>query len=588
MNRARPPAREGGTRGALHRRAEEVGEGVATASGGFSSGWIEDGLVKRKSNYSPVICYETTDPKRLLQLKTYLLEHPDYGPGGRIWVYDPWDGLGRLVLRDGRAVFEPYRKEAGSSPLAKRLGDEAGRIGDLRAALREADRFLREGRSVFIIQNISDRRDRDAGLESALKAWAIDPAVIAGGSVVFIVTSAVERVLDEFTRELVVVITVDPSSRDERERLIRDTARELEVPLPEEEVTELVIATAGLNLHQLESILLETYFTDRRFAVARLKGLKSELVKKSGVLEVTEPRSTFDDIGGYEVIKDFVRRYIINVLSKPDRARRLGVPLPRGLLFFGPPGTGKSLLANALASEVNLPFINFVTENIYSKWLGESGQNMKNAIRLAEKMSPAVVFVDEIDRFGRRGQASDSASEETRRVFSQFLEWLGRPDREAIIVGTTNVPEHLDEAFTRTGRFDYKIPFLYPGPAARLEVMRVHLGLTGRAGSRPKAPLAVREEELLAYLRESVVPRTANFSCAELEQVVTRAKRNAFDRGADSLDLSDFEEAVRSFRIDVGQRQRAIEDYLDQARRLTDDRAFLDAVQAEMEVGPTA
>ncbi len=550
-----------------------------------------------------MVCYETTDPKRLLQLKSYLLGHPEYGRADRIWVYDPWEGLGYLARREGEIVLEPYRKEVGSSALARKLGDEGGRVSDLKAALKEVDRRLKETRTVFIIQNIAENREHDTGLLGALKAWAIDPAIIASGSVVFIVTAGVERFLDEFTRELVVIIPVDPSSRRERERLIRETARELEIQLPDEQVTELVIATAGLNLHQLESILLETYFTDKRFGVARIKTLKSELVKKSGVLEVTDPRSTFEDIGGYQVIKDFVRRFIINVLERPDRARRLGVPLPRGLLLFGPPGTGKSLFANALASEINLPFINFVTENIYSKWLGESGQNMKNAIRLAEKMSPAVVFVDEIDRFGKRTQAVDSASEETRRVFSQFLEWLGDPHREAIIVGTTNVPEHLDDAFTRTGRFDYKIPFLYPGPGARLDVLRVHLGLAPGAGEpaaerpaatgpaagapprRVRCPLAVGEEELLAYLRDTVVPKTANFSCAELEEVVTRAKRTAFDRGADSVAPADFEAAVRSFRIDGRDRQRAIDDYLAQARRLTDDQAFLDAVQAEMERG---
>ena len=120
---------------------------------------------------------------------------------------------------------------------------------------------------------------------------------------------------------------------------------------------------------------------------------------------------------------------MINVLRRPEKARYFGLGLPKGLLFFGPPGTGKSLFANALASEVQLPFINLVTENIYSKWLGESGQNMKNAITLAEKMSPAIVFVDEIDRFGKRaGASAGSAEEETQRVFSQFLEWLGMPE----------------------------------------------------------------------------------------------------------------------------------------------------------------
>jgi ATP-dependent 26S proteasome regulatory subunit len=579
-------------------RPEKEGE-LDTSYGSYDARWIEDGLLKRKSNYSPIVCFETGDPKRLLQLKAHLLDHPDFGQATRIWVYDQWDGLGRLVRKgEGGAAeisFDPYLKEAGSSALAKKLGGEAGRVGDFRAALREVDLRLKQARSVFIIQNITDNREHDTGLLSALKAWAIDPQIIASGSVVFIVTSAAERVLDEFTRDLVVIISVDPSSRLERERLIHDIARDLEVTVTGEEIAALVIATAGLNLHQLESVLAETYFTGKRFSVGVIKTLKSALVKKSGVLEVTDPHSTFDDIGGYQVIKDFVRRCIINVLSRPDRARRLGVPLPRGLLLFGPPGTGKSLFANALASEINLPFINFVTENIYSKWLGESGQNMKNAIRLAEKMSPAVVFVDEIDRFGRRGPAADSAGEETRRVFSQFLEWLGRSDREAIIVGTTNVPGHLDEAFTRTGRFDYKIPFLYPGPSARLDVMRVHLGLMGHAGGempgageasgggrRARCPLAVSEEEMLGYLRGTVVPRTASFSGAELEEVVTRAKRSAFDRGADAVAPADFDQAVGGFRIDTRHREKIIQEYLDEARRLTDDQTFLDAIQTEM------
>jgi ATP-dependent 26S proteasome regulatory subunit len=86
---------------------------------------------------------------------------------------------------------------------------------------------------------------------------------------------------------------------------------------------------------------------------------------------------------------------------------------------------------------------------------------MKTAIKTAEEMSPAIVFVDEIDRFGKRTATTDSADEETRRVFSQLLEWLGDQNRKAIIVGTTNRPTDLDEAFIRTGRFDYKIPILY-------------------------------------------------------------------------------------------------------------------------------
>jgi SpoVK/Ycf46/Vps4 family AAA+-type ATPase len=223
-----------------------------------------------------------------------------------------------------------------------------------------------------------------------------------------------------------------------------------------------------------------------------------------------------------------------------------------------------------------------VTENIYSKWLGESGQNMKNAIALAEKMSPAIVFVDEIDRFGKRqGSSAGSAEEETQRVFSQFLEWLGRPDREAIIVGTTNVPEHLDDAFLRAGRFDYKIPFLYPGPQARLEILLVHLGFT-HGGRRGRVPISMSDEEVRRFLEEAIVPSTGNFSCAELEELVTRAKRVAFDKERDALSGDDLLTAAKTFRIDSANRKRTIQACMVQARHFTDDQTFLDSVEEEM------
>jgi SpoVK/Ycf46/Vps4 family AAA+-type ATPase len=544
--------------------------------------WIEDGLLKRRSNYSPVICFETTDPKRLQQLRTFIANDAELKRFEYLFVYDQWNGLYRLAPSATGLGEEPYKKTVGSTVLMQRLGEEGGALTQFKAVLKEVDTFLKKHRCLFLIQNVAEHREAETGLQAALRSWAIDPALVSKGSMIFLVTAEVDRILDSFTRELTVIISVESSSKGEREQIITSTARELEVKLDEEQQAELVMATAGLNLHQMESILLEAYFTTKGFPLFTIKTLKSNLVKRSGVLEVKDPELGFQDIGGYQVIKEFIQKYVINVLRYADRAKRFALPLPRGILLFGPPGTGKSLFANALAREVNLPFINLVTENIYSKWLGESGQNLKNAITLAEKMSPAIVFIDEIDRFGKRGGSADSAGEETRRVFSQFLEWLGRTDRQSIIVGTTNVPEHLDEAFTRTGRFDYKIPFLYPGEGARLDILLVHLGLKG--GHRNRAPMSVPDDELIRFLSEDIVPVTRNFSGAELEELVVRAKRNAFDRAATGLAPQDLIFAARTFRVDEGQRRATIETCLEQARKFTDDQSFLDSLEREMGV----
>ena len=531
---------------------------------------VQAAELKRRGNYSPVICFETGDPKRLWQLKEFLCER------GEVLVYDPWMGLGRL---DAGCRFQAARRSSEGTALERTFArGEGGEVRHLKSALREVDPILKERRVSFIIQNLHENREWETGLCSALRAWAIDPAVITTGSSVYLVTPDVTSLLDPATRDLVVIIPVDPSADWERRNTIIDLARELELDVTER-VASLVAATSGLNLHQLESVLLEAYYRSGTFDLTDIKVLKSELVKQSGVLEVKDPVYTFADIGGYDAVKSFVRRYIVNVLKEPERARSFGVPLPRGVLFFGPPGTGKSLFAHALASEVNLPFINLLTENIYSKWLGESGHRMRDALRLVDKMSPAVVFIDEIDRFGKRGRVGDSAGEETSRVFSQFLEWLGRPERESIIVGTTNVPSLLDEAFLRAGRLDYKIPFLYPGPQARLSILRVHLGLVEGART-PRPPL---EGDLEEALVQEVVPRTAGFSGAELAELVTRARRIAFDRRARAVTAVHLLEAVGTFRVDRAERARAVQRYMAQARKFTDDAQFLRELGDELE-----
>ncbi|GEM_PF-288605 len=555
---------------------------------GLDEGWIEAGFLKRRSNYSPVILFESTDPKRLQQLKRFVLADPSCNEYDSILVFDQWRGLMRLTEQDGQLVTSEYRRtqKQNSSALGRRItgGEDGGgqQLAHVKAVLKEVDEKLQKEKTLFIVQNLSENREWETGLQSALRSWATDSELITQGSTIFLQTADANALLDEFTRELVVIVTVDPATKEERRHIIANIARELELELSGQKLAELVLATAGLNLHQLESILLESFFSENRFDVAKVKNLKSELVRKSGTLEIREPHYTFHDIGGYDAVKQFISKYIINVLEDSERAARFSLPLPKGILFFGPPGTGKSLFANALASEIQLPFLRLVTENIYSKWFGESGQRMKGAIRMAEKMSPAIVFVDEIDRFGKRSSGfGDSAGEESKRVFSQFLEWLGEPDRQAIIVGTTNVPDQLDEAFLRTGRFDYKIPFLYPGAEARVEVMSVHLGLV-EGGRHDGPPLAVGKEELLEFLRSEVVPVTRHFSCAELEELVLRAKRLAFDRRAEELAPKDFLEAAETFRIDKQQRKSTIRETMGQAKRFTDDQQFLESVQDEM------
>lgn len=537
----------------------------------YENDWIEEGLSKHKANYSMVICFETDDPTRFEQLKNFLLSSPpDEYKSHKIYIYNPWDGL--RTINKGEITSYVFHE---GKRYQKELQDS--NIVDLHQALRVVDPKLKKEKSILIIHNLSPDIKGKEYLLSALKSWANSPHLINNRSLVVIFGGSLSSLIDEETKELLALVEVNAGKESEYEKLIDYLSNINGLPLDTQEKEILKSVLKGLNLHQAEAILRESYAKTHRFDLEEIKALKEDVVKKTGILEIKEPQEGFEVIGGYEPIKNFIRQKIIKVLHNPELARKFAIPIPRGILLFGPPGTGKTLFAKALSKEIKLPFLNFKTENIYSRWLGESGQRLRKAIKVAEQIAPAIVFIDEIDRFGKRTQAGDPAGEETRRVFSQLLEWLGDKNRKAIVIGTTNIPEDLDEAFLRTGRFDYKIPVLYPDEDARLEILKIHLGLPDKQGkpAKPKPPLSLPDEKFIEFLKKEIVPKTKNFTGAELEELVIRVKRNAFEREGEKVNEEDFYKSLESFRINEEERERQLEKYQELAKKYTDDATFL-------------
>jgi SpoVK/Ycf46/Vps4 family AAA+-type ATPase len=241
-----------------------------------------------------------------------------------------------------------------------------------------------------------------------------------------------------------------------------------------------------------------------------------------------------------------------------------------------------------LAKEVNLPFINLKTENLYGMYLGETGKRFSEAIRLAEQHSPAIVFVDEMDKFGqRRGTAGDGAGEETRRALNQLLEWLGDQDRKSIVVGTTNRIEDLDPALKRAGRFDYKIPFLYPAEKARKRILEIHLGIgrdnQGRLLKGDKTPPLGMDDVSLEKVLDEITQMTRGYSGAELEQLVIRARRNAFnDQNANNMKYDHLIKALRDYTIEESARKGESERFFKQAESNSDSQTFLEELRKEI------
>ena len=544
---------------------------------GFNNQWIIDALISRNAQFSTCIVFETSDPKRFNQFVDYLVQSEHYADY-QIYIYWIWRGLYKLV-KDAKAPsgirYEPVRMVSqSSSPLVQTITrvSSVGGIRDLNSALLYMDNlFMRTKNIIFIIYGLFKPNDN---LTSAVRAWVFDDIMYAQGHIIVIFTESAHAIFDDDTLKYLIYIRVPISFEEERKSILQGIIEQFKTKLPKLanlELNGLVQATAGLTLHETESVALESLYRYRTLEYKALQKYKNELIKKMGILDIEEPTYGFEAVGGYDVVKDFIKVNVIKVLRNPEKARRLGIRPPRGILLFGPAGTGKTHFARALANELKLPFLRLRTEKIVHHLYGQTERLMSRALEIAESIAPCVLFIDEIDRFGQRGKFGEH--EVTRRTFSILLEWLGDERRKTIVIATTNRPQDLDEAFIRVGRFDYIIPFLYPDFKARLEILKVHTSIIR------KVPLAKNVD------LKQIASRTELWSGAELQELVLRSARITLRRNGNVVTMSDFEEALASFRIPQDVRYEQLQRYLELAERFCNDTQFLENLKRTIDFG---
>ncbi len=206
-------------------------------------------------------------------------------------------------------------------------------------------------------------------------------------------------------------------------------------------------------------------------------GSHSELVVKTEPVEVDEVTSisvTYDDVGGLEDELKRVREIIELPLKHPELFDRLGIDPPRGVLLYGPPGTGKTLIAKAVANESGANFYSINGPEIMSKYYGQSEEKLREKFEEAEKTSPSIIFIDEIDSIAPKRE--DVSGETERRVVAQLLTLMdGLSGRgQVIVIGATNREDALDPALRRPGRFDREIEIGVPSRDGRKEILQIH------------------------------------------------------------------------------------------------------------------
>jgi proteasome regulatory subunit len=254
------------------------------------------------------------------------------------------------------------------------------------------------------------------------------------------------------------------------------------------------------------------------------------------VMELEEsPAISYADIGGLENEIKEIRESVEYPLTKPEIFRRIGVEPPKGILLHGSPGTGKTLIAKAVAHEAHATFIRMSGSELVHKFIGEGAGLVRELFMLARERAPAIVFIDEIDSVGStRTHDGTSGSAEVQRTLMQLLaEMDGFDNRGDVrIMAATNRVDMLDPALLRPGRFDRIIEIPLPDAAGRLEILKIHSG---------KMKLAdVDLNEVSAMMERS--------TGAEVQAVCREAGMMAVRRDADAIGRSDFMEAVRKVK----------------------------------------
>ncbi|MDF2876084.1 MAG: ftsH 2 [Sporomusa sp.] len=274
-------------------------------------------------------------------------------------------------------------------------------------------------------------------------------------------------------------------------------------------------------------------------------GTKLKVTKADGA-EDRSFRASYEDVGGLDKELQRVREMVELPLKFPEIFRKLGVDAPKGVLLYGPPGTGKTLMARAVSSETNAAFMHVNGPEIINKFYGESEARLREIFETAQRRAPAIIFIDEIDAVAPK--RTDVIGDVEKRVVAQLLALMdGLKNRgQVIVIGATNVPDMVDPALRRPGRFDRELSINPPDKVGRLKILKIH--------TRSMAVDASVDLEKLSQMTHGFVGADIAILCKEagmnavrrlLPQIDFTAEISELDLAKLKITMDDFYAAFR-------------------------------------------
>ncbi|MER3474701.1 MAG: ATPase [Armatimonadota bacterium] len=467
------------------------------------------------------------------------------------------------VEEELRAVATRLNRRLYTWSLTRGLAEHPGQVDS--ATLRPIEALLSIERlpqncvvllkdfHVALTDNVVKRRLRD--LSVALRRTYITVFILA----------PVLVLPPELEKEIAVVDVPLPTIEEIGEMLDRvvESVKDnpsVDASLSPQEREMLLKAAAGLTLMEAENVFARSLVQKRRLDVEVVLWEKEQIIRKSGILEYYRATEAFENVGGLDLLKDWIRK---RTRAFTDEAQSFGLPAPKGVLLIGVQGCGKSLAARAIGSLWKLPVLRMDVGRIFAGLVGASEENMRRAIRTAESVAPAVLWIDELEK-GFAGSQSSGFSDggTTARVFASFLTWLQEKQSPVFVVATANDVSALPPELLRKGRFDEIFFIDLPTQKEREEIFTIHLRKRGRDPSKFNVVKLAQSAE--------------GFSGAEIEQAIISALFDAFHRGVDLDDEAILREMERTVPL-----SRTMREHITALRMWAADRARSASSQAQ-------
>jgi AAA+ superfamily predicted ATPase len=290
---------------------------------------------------------------------------------------------------------------------------------------------------------------------------------------------------------------------------------------------DIVRALMGLTIGEADDALAKSWVVTGKFDIKTILELKRQIIRKGQLLDYVCSEESMENVGGFAGVKEFVG---LRKNAFGQSAEKYGLPTPKGIFLLGVQGSGKSLCAKAVANELQFPLLKLSMGRMFASLVGESEQNMRRALQLAESVAPCVLLVDEVDKAlsGATGAQADSGT--TRRVIGQLVDWMQEKTSPVFIVACANSIAGLPPELMRKGRFDEMFFVDLPTADERRDIFAIHIKKYGR-------DQANFDLDVLAGMTEG-------FSGAEIDGVISDAMFNAFGDGGREFSTNDVKASI--------------------------------------------